>query len=169
MVKTWLAFCAENAMDSTEPLYKDMYTHISGPWVNRIEIHWLCLIDHSLQEVERSIKSQIGIFKGNILHAAFSQSFPYPFMLSMFGELFLLGRSSPSIHLHPRSNNSVSNRAGISDIDEGDVESEEREEYPEHVEEDEVYPEEHEVASVEILVHREPLGSESHEAYSNHR
>jgi hypothetical protein len=79
------------------------------------------------------------------------------------GRLFFLLQRRPSIHLHSRSHNTIANRACIPDIDEGDVEGKEWEEHPEHVEENEVDPEEHEVTSVKILVHRKPFGGEGHE------
>ena len=82
----------------------------------------------------------------------------------VFRRLLLLRLGCSSIHLHPRSHNPVANRACIPDINEGDVKGEERKEDPEHVEEDEVDPEEHEVASIEVLVHCEPFGGKGHEA-----
>lgn len=39
-----------------------------------------------------------------------------------------------------------------------------RDEYPEHVEEDEVHPHVHEVASIEVDVAGEPFGAKGHEA-----
>lgn len=46
----------------------------------------------------------------------------------------------------------------------GNVDGVKRDKDPEHVEEDEVHPEIHEVAGIEVDVSGEPLGAEGHEA-----
>ena len=86
----------------------------------------------------------------------------------VLGDLLLLRLGRAPIHLHSCSHYPISNREGVFDVKEGHVEGEEREENPEHVEENKVDPEEHEVASVQVLVHGEPFGSESHETYAIH-
>jgi hypothetical protein len=112
---------------------------------------------------------QIAIPKRNVLHTRYSRASRFQGMCISSEKLFLLLQCRPSIHFHPSSHNSIANRASVANIDEGDVEGEKWEEDPEHVEEDEVHPEKHEVASVEVLVHREPFRSEGHKACSNLR
>ena len=78
----------------------------------------------------------------------------------LFHLLFLLS----SVHLQPGSHNSISNHECIAHILEAGPQGIQWQENPQHIKEDQIYPQEHEVARIEILVAGQPFGGESHEA-----
>lgn len=77
----------------------------------------------------------------------------------LFGSFGFLLYARPCLH------NAVSNRKCVRDIVKAVPQCIQWEENPEHVEEHQVDPEEHEVAAVEVLVAGEPFGGEGHKTW----
>lgn len=78
-------------------------------------------------------------------------------------QVFVQFRSLPHLlqllHLNTRS----PDRKGVIDIANRDPESVDRKKHPEHVEEKQVHPEVHPVASIKVVVGGQPLGAEGNE------
>ena len=87
----------------------------------------------------------------------------YSHRLPQEGILRLLSSPGFLVQARSRLQNAIADRKRVGDVLEAIPQRISREEDPKHVEENQVHPEEHEVAAVEILVAGEPLGSESHE------
>jgi hypothetical protein len=82
--------------------------------------------------------------------------------------LLLLSGQGLLLQARLRLHDAVPDRIRVSDIPETKPQCVQWKEHPEHIEENQVHPEVHEIAAIKILVAGEPLGSKSHEACVEH-
>ena len=67
--------------------------------------------------------------------------------------------------MQPRSHNPIAYQERVAHIHKANIKRVQWEDNPKHIEKDQVYPKEHEIARIEVLISRQPFRGKGHEAY----